>query len=47
MVLDCYFRVDSVVYLVFVDYKCCVFVGNFGFVDDEIVLNVKVDDEGN
>ncbi|KAK4647693.1 Nucleolar protein 12 [Podospora bellae-mahoneyi] len=47
VVLDRHLRVDSVAHPAPVDHKRCVFVGNLGFVDDETVLNVKVDDEGN
>ncbi|KAK0669367.1 putative nucleolar protein 12 [Cercophora samala] len=47
VVLDRHLRVDSVAHPAPVDHKRCVFVGNLGFVDDETVLNVKVDEEGN
>ncbi|KAK0747973.1 hypothetical protein B0T21DRAFT_14275 [Apiosordaria backusii] len=47
VVLDRHLRVDSVAHPAAVDHKRCVFVGNLGFVDDETVLNVKVDEEGN
>jgi nucleolar protein 12 len=46
VVLDRHLRVDSVAHPAPVDHRRCVFVGNLGFVDDETVLNVKVDDEG-
>lgn len=46
IVLDRHIRVDSVAHPASVDHKRCVFVGNLGFVDDEIVLKVTVDEEG-
>ncbi|POS79544.1 nucleolar protein 12 [Diaporthe helianthi] len=46
VVLDRHLRVDSVAHPAPVDHRRCVFVGNLGFVDDETVLNVKVDSEG-
>ncbi|KAK4193521.1 putative nucleolar protein 12 [Podospora australis] len=46
VVLDRHLRVDSVAHPAPVDHKRCVFVGNLGFVDDETVLNVKLDEEG-
>jgi nucleolar protein 12 len=45
-VLDRHLRVDSVAHPAAVDHKRCVFVGNLGFVDDESVINTKVDEEG-
>lgn len=45
-VLDRHIRIDSVAHPAAVDHRRCVFVGNLGFVDDESVLNVKVDKEG-
>ncbi|KAJ4417749.1 Nucleolar protein 12 [Neurospora sp. IMI 360204] len=46
IVLDRHIRVDSVAHPAPVDHKRCVFVGNLGFVDDETVLQVKVDEDG-
>lgn len=46
VVLDRHLRVDSVAHPAPIDHKRCVFVGNLGFVDDETVLNVKIDEEG-
>ncbi|KAK3398073.1 nucleolar protein 12 [Sordaria brevicollis] len=46
IVLDRHIRVDSVAHPAPVDHKRCVFVGNLGFVDDETVLKVTVDEEG-
>ncbi|KXX77436.1 Nucleolar protein 12 [Madurella mycetomatis] len=46
MILDRHLRVDSVAHPSPVDHRRCVFIGNLGFVDDETVLNVKVDEEG-
>jgi nucleolar protein 12 len=46
VVLDRHLRVDSVAHPSPVDHRRCVFVGNLGFVDDETVLNVKVDEQG-
>lgn len=46
VILDRHLRVDSVAHPSPVDHRRCVFVGNLGFVDDETVLNVKVDEEG-
>jgi nucleolar protein 12 len=46
VVLERHLRVDSVAHPAPVDHRRCVFVGNLGFVDDETVLNVKVDEEG-
>lgn len=46
VVLDRHLRVDSVAHPAPVDHRRCVFVGNLGFVDDETVLNVKVDEDG-
>lgn len=46
VVLDRHLRVDSVAHPAEVDHRRCVFVGNLGFVDDETVLNVKLDEEG-
>lgn len=46
-VLDRHLRVDSVAHPAAVDHKRCVFVGNLGFVDDESILNKKLDEEGN
>ena len=40
IVLDRHLRVDSVAHPAEIDHKRCVFVGNLGFVDDE--MNVKV-----
>lgn len=45
-VLDRHLKVDSVAHPAQVAHRRCVFVGNLGFVDDETVLNVKVDEEG-
>lgn len=45
-ILDRHLRVDSVAHPAEVDHRRCVFVGNLGFVDDETVLNVKIDEEG-
>jgi nucleolar protein 12 len=47
VVLDRHIRVDSVAHPSPVDHRRCVFVGNLGFVDDEIILTTKVDEEGN
>lgn len=47
VVLDRHLRVDSVAHPAPVDHRRCVFVGNLGFVDDETVLNVKTDEDGN
>lgn len=46
VVLDRHIRVDSVAHPAPVDHRRCVFVGNLGFVDDESVLNTKVDEDG-
>lgn len=46
VVLDRHLRVDSVAHPAEVDHRRCVFVGNLGFVDDETVLNVKMDEDG-
>lgn len=46
IVLDRHLRVDSVAHPAAIDHRRCVFVGNLGFVDDESVLNTKVDEEG-
>ncbi|KAK3300098.1 uncharacterized protein B0H64DRAFT_379963 [Chaetomium fimeti] len=46
VVLDRHLRVDSVAHPAAVDHRRCVFVGNLGFVDDESVYNVKVNEEG-
>lgn len=46
IVLERHLRVDSVAHPAPVDHKRCVFVGNLGFVDDESVLNTKVDEDG-
>ncbi|PSR81596.1 hypothetical protein BD289DRAFT_438845 [Coniella lustricola] len=46
VVLERHLRVDSVAHPAEVDHRRCVFVGNLGFVDDETVLNVKLDEEG-
>ncbi len=46
MVLDRHLRADSVAHPAPVDHRRCVFVGNLGFVDDESLLNIKVDEEG-
>lgn len=46
VVLDRHLRVDSVAHPAEVDHRRCVFVGNLGFVDDETVLNVKLDEDG-
>ena len=46
IVLDRHVRVDSVAHPAPVDHKRCVFVGNLGFVDDESVLQTKVNEEG-
>lgn len=46
VVLDRHLRVDSVAHPAEVDHRRCVFVGNLGFVDDETVLNLKVDEQG-
>lgn len=46
VVLDRHLRVDSVAHPAEVDHRRCVFVGNLGFVDDETVLNLKVDEDG-
>ncbi|KAK0632052.1 hypothetical protein B0T14DRAFT_532605 [Immersiella caudata] len=45
-VLDRHLRVDSVAHPAAIDHRRCVFVGNLGFVDDESVINTKVDEEG-
>ncbi|KAK0617945.1 hypothetical protein B0T17DRAFT_496299, partial [Bombardia bombarda] len=45
-VLDRHIRVDSVAHPAPVDHRRCVFVGNLGFVDDETVVNVKIDEDG-
>lgn len=47
VVLGRHIRVDSVAHPSPVDHRRCVFVGNLGFVDDEIILTTKVDEEGN
>ncbi|KAK5657133.1 hypothetical protein OQA88_3661 [Cercophora sp. LCS_1] len=47
IVLDRHLRVDSIAHPAAVDHKRCVFVGNLGFVDDESILNKKLDEEGN
>lgn len=44
VVLDRHLRVDSVAHPAEVDHRRCVFVGNLGFVDDETVLNLKMED---
>lgn len=46
VVLDRHLRVDSVAHPAEVDHRRCVFVGNLGFVDDETVLNLKIDEDG-
>lgn len=46
VILDRHLRVDSVAHPAEVDHRRCVFVGNLGFVDDETVLNLKIDEEG-
>ncbi|KAK7745427.1 Nucleolar protein 12 [Cytospora paraplurivora] len=46
IVLGRHLRVDSVAHPAEVDHRRCVFVGNLGFVDDETVLNLKIDEEG-
>lgn len=46
VILDRHLRVDSVAHPAEVDHRRCVFVGNLGFVDDETVLNVKMDEDG-
>ncbi|KAH8837630.1 hypothetical protein MCOR27_011727 [Pyricularia oryzae] len=46
MVLDRHLRTDSVAHPAPVDHRRCVFVGNLGFVDDETVVNVTVDEDG-
>lgn len=46
IVLDRHLRVDSVAHPAPIDHRRCVFVGNLGFVDDETVYNVKIDEEG-
>lgn len=46
VVLDRHLRVDSVAHPAAVDHRRCVFVGNLGFVDDESVYNIKVNEEG-
>lgn len=46
LVLDRHLRVDSVAHPAPQDHKRCVFVGNLGFVNDETVLNSKVDEGG-
>lgn len=46
IVLDRHLRVDSVAHPSEVDHRRCVFVGNLGFVDDETVLNLKIDEDG-
>lgn len=46
IVLDRHLRVDSVAHPSEVDHRRCVFVGNLGFVDDETVLNMKIDEDG-
>lgn len=46
IVLDRHLRVDSVAHPAEVDHRRCVFVGNLGFVDDETVLNMKIDEDG-
>ncbi|TLS28186.1 hypothetical protein PpBr36_00150 [Pyricularia pennisetigena] len=46
IVLDRHLRTDSVAHPAPVDHRRCVFVGNLGFVDDETVVNVTVDEDG-
>ncbi|KAL1870297.1 hypothetical protein VTK73DRAFT_2672 [Phialemonium thermophilum] len=46
IVLDRHLHVDSVAHPSPVDHRRCVFVGNLGFVDDETVAAVKIDEEG-
>ncbi len=46
VVLDRHLRADSVAHPSAVDHRRCVFVGNLGFVDDETVLNTKIDEDG-
>lgn len=46
VVLDRHLRVDSVAHPAEVDHRRCVFIGNLGFVDDETVLNTKLDEDG-
>lgn len=46
VVLDRHLRVDSVAHPAGVDHRRCVFVGNLGFVDDETILKIKIDEEG-
>lgn len=46
VVLDRHLRVDSVAHPSEIDHRRCVFVGNLGFVDDETVLNLKIDEDG-
>jgi nucleolar protein 12 len=45
-ILDRHLRVDSVAHPAPIDHRRCVFVGNLGFVDDEKVLQTKVDEDG-
>ncbi|KAK0734894.1 hypothetical protein B0T26DRAFT_746741 [Lasiosphaeria miniovina] len=47
IVLDRHLRVDSVAHPAHVAHRRCIFVGNLGFVDDESVLNAKLDESGN
>lgn len=44
-VLGRHVRVDSVAHPSPMNHRCCVFVGNLGFVDDETVLNTKAGGE--
>jgi nucleolar protein 12 len=44
-VLGRHIRVDSVAHPSPMNHRCCVFVGNLGFVDDETVLNTKAGGE--
>jgi nucleolar protein 12 len=46
VILDRHLRVDSVAHPAAQDHKRCVFVGNLGFVNDETVINTKMDEEG-
>ncbi|KAL7790971.1 hypothetical protein V8C37DRAFT_383014 [Trichoderma ceciliae] len=44
-ILGRHIRVDSVAHPSPMNHRCCVFVGNLGFVDDETVLNTKAGGE--
>lgn len=45
-VLARHLRVDSVAHPAAVDHRRCVFVGNLGFVDDESILDTKINEDG-